>query len=248
MTRTSATVLTVLVPSLVLAASPARADEDAIGLSWDGTHWSRSLGAPLFDPDVRWVPGDVRTARFYVRNQHPDNGDLNVDLERVRRDELLDTGWLKISARAGDRPWSSVSTGGLQELLVLDDLRSGRAIPVEVRVRMGEEAPNGTMVLSTDLDLRITISDADTVAGDEGSTDDDDPVAGPGIDLPGTGSAIAPWLPPLALALLGTGTWLVVRRRRDADDTEDTGDADLDLEVVLSEVPSSAAPTLSPGS
>lgn len=203
----TAVLATLVVPAALVvpvgSATPARADETVIGLSPDGVHWSGSLARPLFDPAVRWVPGDVRTARFWVRNQHPDAGDLTVDLERVRRAELLDSGWLDVSARAGAAPWTAVHDGGgLAELLDADDLASGDPVRVEVRVRMGRDAPNGTMVLSTDLDLRVTIVDADAVAPAVGA-------------LPDTGTAVPPWLPPLALGLVATGGWLVLRRRRD---------------------------------
>ncbi|MCW2815595.1 MAG: hypothetical protein JWN84_3050 [Nocardioides sp.] len=242
--------------ALALSAAPAHAEGEPLGLSYDSVTWSDSLGVPLFDPDVRWVPGDVRTARFFVRNQQPDAGDLSVVIERAAQRDLVDSGWLAISARAGSQPWTTVSDGGRHQLVDRDRLRPGVPLEVVVRVAMNVAAPNRTMVLSTDLDFTVSLTDSDAVldagegAGDgvdgeggavidlggDGAVEPEDsgPVAAggapdaAGLDpvvagnsgdfLPGTGSEVPPWLPPLGLALLGTGTYLVVRRRdRDAD-------------------------------
>lgn len=228
----------------VLVAAPAAHAADEIGLSTDGVRWTPSLTEPLFDPEVRWVPGDVRTARFFVRNERPDNGDLTISIDRVVRDDLLDTGMLAISARAGDQPFTTVTSSGTFKLVEQDRLRSGVALPVEVRVAMAGSAPNQTMVLGTDLDLTVTLTDSDAVLDESGGVDsvvdgvqsngsgsgngsgkgDDsgsegaDDEVNSGAFLPGTGNDVPPWLPPLALLLLGSGTYLVVRHRhRDED-------------------------------
>ena len=58
--------------ALGLAASPSHADDSAerdraaLQLSLDGVTWTESIRQPLFDPDTRCVPGDTRTARFFV--------------------------------------------------------------------------------------------------------------------------------------------------------------------------------------
>lgn len=241
--RRRASSLVLLTAVLAAAAQPvASADEEnesVVALSPDGLHWSAALEAPLFDSALRWVPGDVRTAQFWVRNNHPDRGRLTVDVERVQRDSLIRTGSLQISARAGGRAWSTVAAGGLQELLNDDDLASGEPVPIEIRVRMDDDAPNGTMVLSTDLDLSVTVADAEVVAGEsgenesgggntdessgsgEGSTGSDSSESSDGSDgsadgfLPATGSDIPPWLPPLGFVLLGSGAFLLARRRRE---------------------------------
>ncbi|MEO9325169.1 LPXTG cell wall anchor domain-containing protein [Nocardioides sp. C4-1] len=216
------------IASLALAPAPARADGDQpLGVSRDGIHWSDDVDRPLFDPQVRWVPGDVRTATFWVRNQRSDRGHLTIDLLRTRRDSLIETGWLHVSARTGDGSWTTVSDTGTHRLDT-SDLEPGVPLPVEVRVGLDWAAPNGTMVLGTDLDLRATLVDADVVSpgGGTGNGDGDGGVDGTGASggpgggglLPGTGSVVPPWLPPLAVLLIGTGGYLVVRRRREDDD------------------------------
>ena len=219
---------------VVAAAAPAHA-QDEIGLSRDGVTWSNNLTEPLFDPDVRWVPGDERIARFFVRNERPDDGDLTLAIDRVASDALLETGWLSISARAGHQPFRTINGGGREELVDQDDVVAGDPLLVELRIRMDENAPNGTMVLATALDFTVTLTDSDAVldVGDDGSGPPGgggsaaDPgtnpegVAGTGF-LPGTGTAIPWWLAPSALLLVGGGTFLIVRRRAEVDDTLDT--------------------------
>ncbi|MFI5428339.1 hypothetical protein ACHMWU_18290 [Aeromicrobium sp. UC242_57] len=36
------------------------------------------MGEPLFDPDLRWVPGDSTIGGFYVRNQGASDANLRV--------------------------------------------------------------------------------------------------------------------------------------------------------------------------
>ncbi|WP_148615017.1 hypothetical protein [Nocardioides rubriscoriae] len=221
-------------------SAPAHADrDDAIGLSTDGVHWAPDLVDPLFDADLRWVPGDERTATFYVRNERPDLGDLSVSVDRVVSDTLRATGWLAVSARAGDQPWVSITDGGSHELVDQDDVASDEPVTVQVRVAMSTDAPNDTMVLGTDLDFSVRLTDATAVLDDSGSIGGgagggtggsagggaggtgtpDDPQSAAGF-LPGTGSEVPLWLPPLALLLLGSGSYLVVRSRRHDDEPE----------------------------
>lgn len=211
--------------ALFLGAAPGHASDDALGLSFDGIHWTSSLQRPLFDPNVRWVPGDVRIARFYVRNQHPDRGDLTVDVERVAQDQLLDTGTLHIAARTNEEPWTSVSSGGLAELLDQDDLASGDPIRVEVRVGLDASSPNTNMVLATDLNFRVTITDADIVS-DSGDQ--------PGTDLPSTGSMVSPWMLLVAAALITFGALLICRRRDHTSPDALRGSSETDVPALSS--------------
>lgn len=247
------------VPILLATASPAYAD-DELGFSSDGSVWVESLTGPLFDPGVRWVPGDVRTASFFVRNQAVERGDLRVDVERTVRDDLLETSYLEISARADGQTWSSVTGVGSQELLAADDLQSGRPVKVEVRVTLDDDAPNETMVLGTDLDFRVTLTQSEivaeagggqgdgdgsgeldvdgevgvdsptTVAGSSSEDGDGDGNGGPGSLLPGTGSNVPPWLPPVGGVLLGAGAYLLVRRRRHDAHVEEPALSDAGLQ------------------
>lgn len=199
----------------VAIASPASADDRAgaahreVGLSADGTHYADALDRPLFDPQVRWVPGDERRSTFWVRNQAGSAGDLTVDLTARSRSTLFDSGYLRIAARAGHGPWHVVSGGESLRLLTRQDLPAKAEVPVTLRVTLAPGAPNGTMVLATDLDLRVTLSDVRATGG----------AAGPGSGhgphgfLPSTGSSASWWLVPVGLLLLLSGVLLLTRRR-----------------------------------
>lgn len=196
-------------------------DSNALQVSLDGTTWTDSIVSPLFDPEVRWVPGDVRTSIFYVRNNKAEAGDLSLVLERPLRDALLETSFLTIAARAGDGPWTEVSTGGRQELIDSEKTAAGDEVAVELRASFAADALNTTMVLPTDLDLRLTLTQAGIVADATSTDGDGNPTAVGGSNassgpdagsLPDTGSPLRPWVLPLALLLLGAGAVLVARR------------------------------------
>lgn len=241
---------------LAAAISPASAtelrepDSRALQVSLDGFTWTGAITTPLFDPDVRWVPGDVRTAQFFVRNRRPEAGDLRVVLERPLREALLGTGFLTIAARADNGPWLEVASGGRQVLVGTADIGSGGAMSVQLRASMGTDAPNQTMVLDTDLDLQVTLTQAGVVEGDSGGGGGGKNGGGDGGDggggganggtggtgrpgasgptapsradgvLPDTGSTLHPWVLPVALLLLGTGAVLAARRRDEDDEPE----------------------------
>ena len=238
--------------ALGLAASPSQADDaaqpdrNALQVSLDGVTWTESIRQPLFDPAVRWVPGDIRTARFFVRNAKPESGDLRVVLERPTRDALLDTGFLSVAARAGDGPWTEIESGGRHELIDGAAVESLEEEIVFLRASLAADAPNGTMVLATDLDLTLTLTQ-EGIVDDATSEDDDENDGGNGNgngdggngddgtgqdgsgnptnadgtgsgDLPDTGSPLRPWVLPLAFLLLASGAVLVARRRVEEED------------------------------
>ena len=212
-----------LLAALVVLVAPAAAAHagSQLGLSYDGQSWSTSLSRPLFDPEVRWVPGDVRTARFYVRNQSDGRGDLIIAVEDVARDVLTGTGRLDIAARVGAGPWSEISSPGMHVLADTDDVPSGTTVPVDVRVSLEDLAPNRTMVLGSDLDFSVTLTDSrarDGAGGDEGNGGGDD--NGGSIDLPGTGAGFTAAELALGLVLLTSGALLLAGRRRQDDDPD----------------------------
>jgi LPXTG-motif cell wall-anchored protein len=200
-----------------VAAADRPAPSDIIELSLDGVHWAHVIDTPLFDPALRWVPGDIRTETFYVRNTRPDAGTVEVVVERSEDQALRDSGELTLAARASDGAWTDIRSAG-RHVLVDDEQLAGRdAVAVQVRAAFAFDAPNDTMVLSSDLDFDVVIRDSSVTTGGQG---------GPGPDgssslLPGTGSQIPAWALPLGLALTGAGGWLVLaRRRRGSDEPE----------------------------
>jgi hypothetical protein len=225
-------------------------DGDALEVSLDGLTWSDAITTPLFDPALRWVPGDVRTARFFVRNNREESGDLQVVIDRTISEALRDTGFLTIAARAGNGRWREIAAGGRQVLIASDNVGAGQQMGVQLRASFDyAAAPNQTMVLASDLDLTITLTQDGIVrdassgepmtgfdpAGPDGPDGPDPAVAdangelpGAGGALPDTGSPLRPWVLPLALSLLASGAVLLARRRRDDDDQvepAETGEA-----------------------
>ncbi len=220
-----------------VAASASASDSDsvqvtpkALQLSLDGVTWTDSISTPLFDPRVRWVPGDVRTAEFFVRNSKPELGDLSVVLDRPMTEALYDTGSLSIAVRVGAGVWSEVEAGDRRVLVDEASVDPADALSVQLRASMDFDAPNQTMVLDTDLDLtlRLTqdgvVADATSDGGSHGVSPDETPTGQDTSndttrgDLPDTGSSLRPWILPLALLLLGAGAVLVARRTDDEED------------------------------
>lgn len=196
--------LTVGGPAVAEDSAAARGPE--VGVSLDGVHYEAGITQPLFDPKLRWVPGDERSSRFWVRNQAVDPGDLTIDLLTQNRQDLFDSSYLSISARAGVGPWHTVTAGTPMRLIRTTDFPAKAEVPVTVLVAVAAEAPNTTMVLATDLDFRITLTDARATGPNV--TD------GPGGLLPSTGAAASWWVVPLGLLLLLAGTFLLGRRHR----------------------------------
>ncbi|GAB2769174.1 hypothetical protein GCM10027020_22880 [Nocardioides salsibiostraticola] len=210
----------------------ASAQTDRLGLSSDGVTFAETLKKPLFDTTIRWVPGDVRVATFYVRNQADTAGNLQVAIKRVVLDDLIETNWLKVSARAGSKPFTSVTTGGRASLVENVVINHGDVLPVRVRVELLPDAPNFTQVLSSELDLLVRLSDARAIApitpgtnvspgqsGELGSTDSAGPSGLLGI-LPDTGNPLTWWTIPLALFLIITGAFLALRRRTEPEEEQ----------------------------
>lgn len=201
---------------LLVGLGPASADEPGgveLGLSRDGVTWSPTLAEPLFDPGVRWVPGDVRTERFYVRNQATSRGAMTVTVRSVRRDALLETRTLSVAARSGDGEWRAVDGPSLVPIVDADLVASGAAVPVDVRVTMDSDAPNRTMVLGTDLEFTVQLADARSVPGGSGD-------GASGEDgLGDSGASVAAWMVLVgALAVFGGTTLLLARRGSHAED------------------------------
>lgn len=205
MRRVLAVVLCCLLATLVLAAAgPAAADgsvrggQPNIGLSRDGIHFRADLELSLFDSPSRWVPGDVRSSSFWVRNQAGEPGDLTIDLVSDRSGELFDSGFLDVAARTGDGPWRSVRSGESMRLVSQRGVPAEAAVPVSVRVTLDPEADDATMDLAAELDFDVTMTDSRASAAGGGDH-------GPGGLLPDTGAATGRWVLPLGLVLLLAG-------------------------------------------
>ncbi|CUR54684.1 conserved exported hypothetical protein [metagenome] len=185
-------------------AVPASAAGDQIGLSRDGVTWSDHLAAPLFDPAVRWVPGDTRVESFLVRNQSTTGGLLDLELHDGTVDDLLQTGDLSVATKVGDADWTTVSGEGVA-LGGAISVAPGEHERVSVRVSFDEASTNQSQALALDLDLTARLTQ-------------DDQTSTPGGPLPATGGPSG-WVALTGAVLLAAG-WLLVgsRRRKEQPD------------------------------
>lgn len=200
-----------LAAALALAASsasPAVAANE-IALSNDGQHWSRTLDRPLFDPAVRWVPGDSRTAAFYVRNDAPSAGELAIAVRSDDPDRPLVDDHVGIQARAGSGPWVALSAAGSLHRLAVGAIPAGARIRLEVRASFDALAPNDTQLDRAALTFVVGLSEALTGGGNDtdGDTAGGPTPVGPDAPLARTGSA-AGGLLILAAITLGIGAAL----------------------------------------
>jgi hypothetical protein len=224
--------LALVVTTVLLGATAARA-ADGIGISDDGTSWSDGLDAPLFDPALRWVPGDSRTETFFVRNQGPSGATMTIEARSRDEDELLADDDVDLRARADGGAWVELRNGVASTRLTDGAIGQGGIVRVDVNARFDPTSTNQSQSRQLALRLRVTLADARGDVDHGGGADADADVdadadadthgpvdAGPGGDegnLPATGApALRDWaaLGALTLALGG----LLARRGREADD------------------------------
>ncbi|KQY59141.1 hypothetical protein ASD11_05995 [Aeromicrobium sp. Root495] len=218
--------LRLLVMAMTLLAAPVAAQAaDELGLSTDGKTWSSSLTTPLFDPDMRWVPGDTETSAFWVRNQSQDRGTLEIDVLGSQVDSLLETGDLSVATRVGNGRWTSISTPGRQELsratVAARDVQK-----VAVRVSFDPLSPNFSQLKDLRLNFEVRLTQfSDVAAGGAGldGNGDGNGAKGDGDGgglrglLPDTGTEIGLTWALLAGVLLGGGLLLISTKNRNED-------------------------------
>lgn len=184
--------------AVALWPAPAMA-ADELGLSNDGSAWSGNLPQPLFDSGFRWVPGDVKTASFYVRNQSRDGALLDLSVTGTTVRTLTQTGDLDIAVRVGDGSWVDTRQSGAQRLVTSAPVASGQQSRVDVRVELDRDSANQSQAKQVDLQFAVRLTqgvgrrpDRNGHGDDHGHGDDD--------GLPGTGGA------PLWVLLAGAGS------------------------------------------
>lgn len=190
---------------IVLIGGPASAANE-IGLSRNGVTFTSSLSGSLFDPAFVWVPGDVESETFYVRNQGGDTARLTVDILGKQVSELIESGDLHVTATSGSQA-KTISSAGDHRLLTVPDVQADQIVPVKVTVAFDEASTNETQLLSSDLTFRINLKQTSAVLGEDDGDDD-----GNGL-LPDTGASTPLWLAGLAAICIGTGAALISRRR-----------------------------------
>lgn len=185
---------------------------DEIGLSRDGVRWSSSLDDSLFDPSVRWVPGDGRTEVFHVRNQGPSSAWLAVEVHADDPDGLVRQEDVVLSARADRGEWMTLEPGAQSSAVADRGIAPGEQVRIDLRANFDPESPNRSQNKEVSLSFRVTLTERIQCAGDEC------PGADPAGTLPVTGAVLGHWLLWLVAILIGVGTALVVARRKDRGD------------------------------
>ncbi len=211
MTRSVAGLAAMLVLVLGAAAPPAQA-ADELGLSPDGRTWSAGLPGPLFDPKVRWVPGDARRADFYVRNQAADGGTLTVAVQTQDPDRLLGAKDIRLSARVGSDGWVDLAPGGQAFRLNDATLPADAIRKVTVKARFDPTSGNRSQRKSVALSFRVTLVDA---ASDPNPDPDVSDETGEPSDLPDAGAPAVGWFLVAGGVAIGVGLALIKRRRRE---------------------------------
>lgn len=202
----------------LLAPAGAHA-ADEIGISRDGTSWSSNLDEPLFDPGLRWVPGDTRTSSFFVRNQGPSGSAITIEVRSLDSDELLADDDIHLRARAAEGAWVGLRNGVTSTRLTEETIEQGAAVRVDVNATFDQASTNQSQVRRLAIAFRVVLADAAAEDPDGGSdgvppapwTDD---VQG---DLPDTGSATMRWMLAGGLGLVLVGVLLAARLREDRE-------------------------------
>lgn len=230
----------VAVPASALAADPA---PSRLGLSsTEQGPWSTSLGAPLFDPSVRWVPGDSVTTGFWARNQSTDSTEFRITLLPQAR-SLMDSGDFDVRIRAGeDDRWQPVRSAWTAPR----PLAAGEKMNIQIRATLHETADNAAQTLEFAFDIRTRLTyqgpvvapsprptpqpttsatpappsggagaaDGSRPSDDEAASAEEDRVAAPTHGaLAGTGADQPAWLVPLGAGALITGLWMALVAR-----------------------------------
>ncbi len=189
---------------LVMGAASSAAADTEIGLSVDGATWAPSLTVPLLDSGIRWVPGDTRSATFYVRNQSGDPATLSVDVLGTALHSLLDTGDLTVSARGEEIAWRATTRPGTHRLVSDVAVPPHASTPIDVTVAFAPASSNESMRRQLDLRFRLSLTQGSVVG----------PAAG---GLPDTGAPGA-WGLVLGIMLVAGGI-IATSRRQEREDT-----------------------------
>jgi len=185
------------VPVLAILLGPAAVAgrPGVVAVSTDGVHWSSGLATPLFDSQARWVPGDRRTATFFVRNGGPSAATLRLQVRAVA-DELVETRDLRFAARSDGGSWTALPQDEASAVLRVAPLPTGEQSRIDVRAAFDPASTNRSQQLSSELWFVVRLTDARTEQG----------------DLPATGAPVVAPVLLLAGALIGAGAGLLRRR------------------------------------
>lgn len=194
-------------------AAPAGASASSVGdpgadivVSSDGVSWGPELAAPLFDPSATWVPGDIRTGSFFVRNEGASSAALRIEGRDTATGALTAQQAIVLFARSDGGRWQRLRMGAMSGQLNPAALPVGQVSRVDVRAVFEPTADNRSQEQSAALTFVVGLQDAR--AG--GPVDGTHPGTG---HLPGTGAPETTVPLVVGATLVGAGLVLVGRRR-----------------------------------
>ncbi|MGO3148184.1 MAG: hypothetical protein ACTIJ6_10960 [Leucobacter sp.] len=163
--RRTRTVLSALAASVLLTgtlawASPARAvtESPKIELSADGIVWASNLADPLFDSETRWVPGDSRTATFFVRNLGGTDAWLSLKAERLSSARPLPEDDIVLATRASDGAWENLGGTPAKKLALTES--DSAATEVTVQAQVPWRAGNDTQLDDARFNITVNLAEA----------------------------------------------------------------------------------------
>lgn len=163
-----AATMVLLTGGTLVAASPAIATTvpdvgDAVALSLDGRFWAQDLTDPLFDEDLRWVPGDRRQASFFVRNSGQSDAELFVAIDVEGRVGSAAHAAVDLALHDGETEVDTVAYGSG---VALGRIREGAVKQVDVSALFRGDAGNETMEQYLHFRLTVTLSGSPSVPTD----------------------------------------------------------------------------------
>lgn len=213
--RTRPIVVLVLL-ALLGTARPAAAAEE-VGLSLDGREWHERLTEPLFSPGTTWVPGDMRTVRFLVRNQATTDARMTVTVRAADRDDLLSDDHVTLRARSGG-PWVTLRNGEPSAHLTPGSVDRGGIVRVELQAEFERDSSNASQTSRLSPRLEVTLLEAIPRPSDEHPDPDTTKEPRQAGALPGTGLRVPSALAWLGGAALAGGALLMRAASRQRED------------------------------
>ncbi|WP_229051186.1 LPXTG cell wall anchor domain-containing protein [Aeromicrobium sp. Leaf350] len=189
----------------LLWVTPAHA-ADEIGVSVDGSTWMPAITAPLFDPAMRWIPGDDETRTFYVRAQGPSAATMSIEALTPAGDPFLESD-IDLSVRVDGGAWVALDPAQVAQDLTVRPVPVGDVVTVDVRAFFDPASTNVTQARQLPLQFRITLAEAfpsdANPAGNAGSG-----------SLPTTGAQVGLDLFLLGLLTCAAGGAVLAARRK----------------------------------
>ncbi len=197
-----ACLLLLLLAAGYAAPATAATPTGQVQVSPDGHTWTGQLDAALFEPSIRWVPGDQRIRSFFVRSRAATDGNLSLSVHTTSADAVL-ADEVVLEARVAGSHWRPVDAAGQTHL---ESLPAGTSSRIDLRAALPASVTNQARSRRLNLDLAVRLVESG----------DDTGAAG---ELPNTGAPMSPWQLALAAGLLGAGLALIARNRRGSEPT-----------------------------